>query len=134
MLRYGNLTNLNINLNNLANNASVESNVINNTQTGNNDFYFQLNYQFSANPANDGYLRIEVLVSLDGTNFQTIDSYFYDLFVLQDTNQHRFYFNFTDLANFGNVPPYFKIKITNKGGQSLASTNNSMSYMGIVYY
>ncbi|MCX8159289.1 MAG: hypothetical protein N3D20_03340 [Candidatus Pacearchaeota archaeon] len=119
-------------LNNLANNSSVATSTIDNTSSSLKglDFYFLLTFQYGTAPSSTGTIEITIEASRDGTNWTDVKNPISGISLPTDTSAHRVVFNL--LSFFSNAvvpPPYFRVRITNKGGQSLASSGNSLFYM-----
>ncbi len=131
-MTYGSKTALTIPLNSLASGSSATSNAFDNTSSKYTDTVFQLVYQYGTAPTAGNALVISVLGSLDNTTFDDIVSVpMLNVPLTADTSSHATSFFLNSL--FGGIvpPPYLKIKVTNNGGQALAASGNSLSYMGI---
>ncbi|MCX7589696.1 MAG: hypothetical protein N2Z85_02030 [Patescibacteria group bacterium] len=118
-------------LNGLANNNSVTTSAIDNTQSSLKglDFYFVLTYQYSSAPSSSGSIEFTLEASRDGTNWTDIGNPVRGFFLTSDTSVHRIFVNLLSFLPNGIIPPsLFRIRITNKGGQSLASSGNSLFY------
>jgi len=132
---YGSKTALTVSgLNSLANGSSATSNALDNTSSKYLDIVFQLTYQYGTAPTAGNAIVISVLGSLDGTTYDDIVSVpVLNVPLTADTNAHNTSFFLNSLFGGITPPPYIKIKITNNGGQALASSGNALNYIGINY-
>lgn len=133
-MTYGSKTALTISLNDLANGASVTSDTLNNTSLKYSDLVFQLEYKYASNPTAGNVLLISILGSLDGSTFDNVTPFaVLSISLTADTSSHYVSFFLNSLC-YGTIPfPYFKISVTNNGGQALASAGNSLNYIGVNY-
>lgn len=119
-------------LNGLANNGSVTTSVVNNTSYLALDFYVELTYVYGTAPTANNNITIELQASVDNNNFSDIQNPPCVVLLTADTNTHRT--GFFVSALWGNnyaPPPYFRIRITNNGGQALASSGNFLKIVPI---
>lgn len=116
-------------LNGLANGSSVTTSALDNNTNQAIDYEFEFSYKYATAPTANNLLKITIEFSSDGTNWTDVDNQEDNIVLTSDTNQHRKRFSINQIiAGSGISPSYFRIRITNNGGQSLASTGNYIKY------